>query len=373
VQVSREDAVLYMDDRVAKGFNTLIVEMIEHHFATNPPKNFYGNAPFTGAAFTSSLNEAYFQHVDYIVQQASQRGLLLLLAPAYLGFGGGVEGWYSEMGTAGATALTQYGQTIGTRYNGFKNIMWLEGGDYRPPNKALTRAVANGIRATNPGALHTVHVDRGTGGLEYWSGETWLDVNTSYSHLTDSASETAIEYQRSTMPVFMVESIYENVAGTTTANIRAEAYGALLSGAFGQCFGNTPLWHFDSVATSGEPVGWKNQLNSAGSQSMAHLWALFSVLNWQLLAPDLSNQLRTGGAGVASRASDGSFGMVYAPGATTLTIALSRLAGPRVHSRWYNPATGAFTEISTVTATGSANFTTPAGNTDWVLLLESVT
>ena len=40
--LTREDVDLYLRDRRARGFNTLLVNLIESRFATNAPANAYG-------------------------------------------------------------------------------------------------------------------------------------------------------------------------------------------------------------------------------------------------------------------------------------------------------------------------------------------
>ena len=45
-QLTREDADLYLEDRRARGFNTILVSLIEAKFATNAPANAYGQPPF---------------------------------------------------------------------------------------------------------------------------------------------------------------------------------------------------------------------------------------------------------------------------------------------------------------------------------------
>jgi hypothetical protein len=115
---------------------------------------------------------------------------------------------------------------------------------------------------------------------------------------------------------------------------------------------------------------------------MTQLAALFASLSWDLLVPDISHQFLTGSIltgqaeAVAAVASDRSFGMCYAPTGRTLTVDLTKLSGPNVTARWFNPATGVYTAIagSPFAANATHSFATPAGGTnqpDWVLLLQS--
>ena len=47
VEVTREDAELYLANRSKKRFNAILVNLIEHAFCKDPPKNIYGEDPFT--------------------------------------------------------------------------------------------------------------------------------------------------------------------------------------------------------------------------------------------------------------------------------------------------------------------------------------
>ena len=57
VAVRRDDAQQadqYLDDRASRGFNTLLVNLIENRFASNPPRNAYGDAPFLSKRFRAT-------------------------------------------------------------------------------------------------------------------------------------------------------------------------------------------------------------------------------------------------------------------------------------------------------------------------------
>ena len=375
--LTREQVDSYLEDRRLKGFNTVMVELMEHYFSPNPPKDVYGDAPFLAPGDFSQPNEAYFAHAAYVIGKAREKGMLVLLTPAYLGFGGGAEGWYQEMVTAGPTVLQQYGQYLATRFRAYDNILWVHGGDYVAANMGLVRAIANGIRATEPKWLHTYHSSRGISALSAVSVSTdpWLQVNTAYS---DEAvlTRTVVEYNRSTMPFFLIEARYEGESGAGELVVRRQAYQANLSGAMGQLMGNSPIWDFKA--------GWQAALNSGGSRTVAFVHQLLQGRPWWTLQPDLSNQLLRAGVGaspnqaVASRAQDRSFGIVYVPTTRPVTLDLGQLAGPRVVARWYDPTNGTFSSVagSPFAGGGTVSVTTPATNSrgfgDWVLVLESI-
>ena len=98
--LTREEVVRYLDDRQGKGFNTLLVELIENH-SVNPPANIYGDFPFTAGGEFSPAAEAYFSHAEYVIAQARQRGMLVLLTPSYMGYAGRETGLVPGHGTGG--------------------------------------------------------------------------------------------------------------------------------------------------------------------------------------------------------------------------------------------------------------------------------
>jgi Protein of unknown function (DUF4038)/Putative collagen-binding domain of a collagenase len=383
-ELTREQVVLYLNDRAAKKFNTLMVNLIEHGYATNAPNNIYNVAPFTTPDNFSTPNPAYFEHADYVLQQCALRGMVVLLAPAYHGYNGQSDGWWSVLtnGVNTEAVLRGYGQWLGNRYKAFNNIVWLQGGDYNPPSLNPSKWIAEGIRSVDS-KIQSAHGNETTA-YNTWGAQTWLDVNNVYTYGPVPA-QCEQAYTQTAKPFIMIESRYENEESITTAGLRTQAYHGLLSGACGQLYGCSPVWDFNTRRPDDFSGDWPDYLNAAGAQSMTLVWNLFSTLNWQLLIPDFANQFLTGGIqsgkdeAVAALASDGSFAVVYAPSARTLTINFDGfnggLTGPNVRARWYNPSTGVFTNAtaSNPPANGSMNFSTIAGSTDWVLLLESVT
>ncbi|MCP3137603.1 apiosidase-like domain-containing protein [Pyxidicoccus xibeiensis] len=398
VGISKEDVELYLEDRRQKGFNTVLANLIEHKFAANPPLNFYGASPFTGTLPSSTLadfttpNEAYFAHVDWVLQKAAEKGIQVLLLPAYLGINGGSEGWYQELTANGAARLRTYGEFLGARYKDFPNIIWVQGGDYNPPasGKDLVRAIVTGIKSHDANHLHSVHCAPYTSALTHWSGESWLDVGNIYTYPANSNLPTMVqaralvEYQRASwLPFFLTESFYENEHATTTqVQLRQQAYEALLSGGMGQVFGSNPIWNFNNRPIFGTSVSWKTQLHARGSLDMVHVKALFSSRRWEKLVPDAAHTFLTAGLGtpgldsaVAALAGDGSFGIAYLPSLRTVTIDMSRMSGP-VTARWFDPTQGTQTTVSgsPFPNSGTRTFTPPGNNGtgtgDWVLVLE---
>lgn len=379
-QLSKDDVITYLDDRKARGFNAILVNLLEAKFASKAPKNFYGDCPFSGAEDYARPNEKYFKHVDWVLQQAARRGILVLLAPSYLGYGGGNEGWYEMMAKSGPYKLKSYGRFLGNRYKNFTNILWVHAGDFNPPEKALVNAIAEGIREKHSAALHTSHGDPETSPLDLWSSARWLTVNNIYTYKDVFASGVS-QYNRSKMPFFLIESKYEGEQpGSSPHQIRVQAYQALLSGATGHVFGNNPIWHFDGPGQAPPSQSWQEALKSPGSRSMEILHRLMSGLPWEDLQPDLTGEFITDGnqgegrRAVAAVSRNPKIAVVYIPTSQLIRLDLRPLQSDSLALSWYDPSTGATNKP--VIKPGSKLFITLAtpglngeSSEDWVLLV----
>jgi len=375
VQLNDADLELYLSDRQAKGFNTLLVELLEHCFSDHPPNDVFGNAPFTTPGDFSTPNPAYFAHVDAVLERARSHGFLVLLAFAYLGFNGGDEGWYQELSAQGETKLRNYGAFLGARYRDQPNIVWVAGGDYNPPNRSIVIWMVEGIATQDTQHLVTVHCVRETGALEYWGDQSWVDLDNVYTG-TNLAAEVALAYTRSTLPFFLIEAQYEFAGGPSAQVIRAQAYGTLLAGGMGHFFGNGPIWCFGTGNCFGGGSGsWKEQLNSRGARDMATLRGLFDTLPWSTFVPTPGLVASNGAGTVASLASNGTVGTIYIPSSRTFSVNLSLMSGT-TRGFWFDPVGGGTSAAGGPWAnSGTQSLTTPGanggGDGDWVLLLDA--
>jgi Protein of unknown function (DUF4038)/Putative collagen-binding domain of a collagenase len=380
-ELREEEALEYLENRKARGFNTILVSLLEHRFARKAPANAYGERPFADGADFADPNEAYFAHADRILQKACELGFLVMLTPAYLGYAGWQDGWYKEMAQAGIGKLNAYGRFVGRRYRHFENIMWVNGGDYDPPDMELVRAVANGVMEEDADALGTVHNAPETAPLEFWGYEPWLQVNNVYTYGPVYAAAIREYRVGRGMPFFLMESAYEyEQDGTDEHRVRIQAYHAILSGAFGHLFGNNPIWHFGGPGLQPPTMEWREAMDSPGTRSMQVLLEFVSSIEWWQLEPDSMNRLLVDGIGkdmkraVAAVAKDGSFAAVYMPGNKGVTVDLAQLSASPVHARWRDPTNGEVTVIDgSPFAAGMQDFKPPRNNgrgyPDWILEL----
>jgi len=377
------DALTYLNDRQQRGFTMILVNLIEHKFATNAPANVAGIAPFSGTAFQSTPNEAYFAHADTIIAAAQQRGIVVLLAPLYLGSGCGSEGWCAEVKAASVANMSAWGTYVATRYKDFDNIVWAIGGDTDPsPVLSRTEAVIAAIRSADSRHLITAHNNAEQTAIDPYPSGT-LDINDVYTYNSTLYSDVLAAYKVApAIPLFLIESKYENERdwGPPSQQVlRSETYWAVLSGATGHVFGNCPIWNFYDAAHSGaycDQTDWKAQLPSQGSKNMQYAQKLFTGRHWHLLVPDEGHAGLTAGYGsgtgfaAAAVASDSSSIIAYLPSSRQVTFSGARLKGSTMTAWWYNPGTGVASVIGSY-ATGSSQSATPPGSGDWVLIVDS--
>lgn len=379
-QLDGDDVATYLDARKASGFNAVLVNLIEHEFATNAPANIAGEAPFSVPGDFSTPNPAYFDFADSVVQAAEERGMAVLLAAAYIGYDGTTQGWWSEMQAAGTDVLTDYGRFLGDRFGHHQNIVWVNGGDANPSERELVVAIAEGLRETDADALQTAHNAPETAAADFWGAEAWLDLNTVYTY-GDTYSPSIAQFEAGHVPFIMFESTYENEHDATSRQLRAQAYQSILSGATGQIFGNNPVWHFDAEGLFDAGETWQAALSSPGTASMTALAAIFEQLPWWTLVPDADGELIVEGAGsghdraVAASSCDRRLAVAYVPAGQSLTLDMGSFGDLAVTAQWIDPTTGEGTEPTTMSTSDPVDVAAPGanagGDADWVLLVRA--
>lgn len=379
------EAEEYMNDRKAKGFSALQI-MLTGFMGM---KNRAGQSPFDGDNNLSRPNEAFFAHADAVIQKASEKRMLLMIAPLWSGCCG--EGWAGKekdgklkpLNSNGPDKAYQWGRWLGRRYNKFNNVAWLMGGDHNPDESFdLIRQMARGIHETAPHQLIAVHNAPNHSSAAFYDDEPWLSLNAAYTY-EEVFKHSQGEWNRTkhVRPVFLAESGYENESndgrGGTPFRLRRQAYGAVLSGAVGgHAYGHHELWRVTDK--------WRQAMQDTGSQQMLFVRHLFATRSWWKLVPEAADDLVTQGRGkagdidyiTAARAADGSLAIVYIPQSRTISIDLARLKG-RVQANWFDPTNGTLKRVQsgTLRNKGHHEFVPPqknAGNeNDWVLLLET--
>ncbi len=127
---SRQEVLRYLDARKAQGFTAVQCQLLPSRGPGGAGKNQHGQAPFRNDHDLGLPNDGYFDHVEWVVEQAAARGLLLNLAPMWLGCCG--DGWYEILERNGVKGARELGQYLGRRFRRHDNVVWQHGGDREP-------------------------------------------------------------------------------------------------------------------------------------------------------------------------------------------------------------------------------------------------
>lgn len=385
--VSLPDADRFLADRAAKGFNTVLVDLLCTTYTGGraDATTFDHIAPFSTPGDLATPNETYFRRADAMIRLAGKYGLNVFLDPIETG------GWLGVIVENGVKKDFAFGKWLGNRYKSFPNIIWSNGNDFQryrdPTANTAVFAVARGIRATDKRHIHTVQLDNfrygsrasGSRDSRLWTPLVGLDAAYTYY---PTYAQVLKEYNRPNhIPVFMVEANYEfEQEYTGPETLRRQEYWSLLSGASGQLYGNKYTWQFID--------DWKNHLDTTGVTELQYVTKLFADRPWFKLVPDQRHKLVTAGFGsfsssgsvndndyvTAARTPDGKLAIAYLPTGNTITVDLTRLKG-QVNAQWYDPTTGNYTlaQGSPFPNSGRRDFSpashNAAGDDDWVLVL----
>jgi hypothetical protein len=393
VNVTEAEAEMYFADRSSYGFNTLWVNLLCTTYTGGRPNGstldgirpFTNTIPSTGSYDLETPNEAYFAHVDRILELAADHGLQVLLDPIETG------GWLQTMFDNGTIRCRNYGRYLGSRYKNFDNIIWMSGNDFQgwrdPNNDAVVREVALGILDRDTSHLHTLELDYlVSSSLDDPRWDGIIGLNATYTYYPTYARLRQDYNRPSFLPTFMVEANYEfeSLQGpvTTAPILRKQEYWTMTSGVTGQLYGNGYIWPFLN--------GWQEHLATPGAVQVGHLKTIFEPRAWYELVPDTSHVVVTAGYGTyassgyvadndyltAARTPDGALVIVYTPIVRTFTVDMATLSAAAT-TRWCDPSSGAYVAVagSPFPNSGTRDFTPPGDNSDgdggWVLVLET--
>ncbi|MEM9999035.1 MAG: DUF4038 domain-containing protein, partial [Bacteroidota bacterium] len=296
--------------------------------------------------------------------------------PAYTGWQQGNDGWGSGIDANGPDNLRTYGAFLGNRYQDQPNIIWVAGGDWGPNGPfdlaEEYAALKAGIESTGDAKLWTGHGGQESG-LDVY-GYLDLDLNTTYVYPPQAVPLRVAEdyFRDDALPFVFFEGHYEGEYDVSTRDLRYQAYGGVLGGAFGHFYGNNPIWFFGD--------GWQDALGTPAAQSMTHLASLLRSRAFFRLVPDYGGDGES--AVVAGRgteeerftllaaADDGSSLIAYVPDGRSVTLDLSSLADTQARVWCYNPATGASDDLGTVEAS-TQSFDACASSEDYVLVADA--
>jgi hypothetical protein len=389
-RLNRQEAALYLKDRAAKGFTVIQAVALAELDGLHTP-NPYGQTPLINDDPTRP-NEEYWKHVDEIVDMANRLGLFIGLLPTW------GDKWNKRWGVGPEIFTPQnariYGEWIGNRYKGRK-IIWILGGDRDLESErhyAILRGMAEGIRAAvGRSQLMSFHPTGQHHSSQYFHKDDWLDFNMVQSgHIQNNENWKFITKDYALTPVkpcMDAEPGYENIAShfdpkngfMTAHDSRKFAYWALFAGAHGHTYGCNEVWQMWQPGR--EPVlhahlPWKEAIKLPGSSQMQYAKRLLLSRPFFNRIPDQSILAMEDGAGAyhvrATRASDGSYAMIYLPLRKPVQVHMDKIAGKRAVAWWYDPRTGKAKQAGAFATSGVQQFIPPPvpDGSDWVLVLD---
>lgn len=404
-KLNREEAVKYLEDRRKKGFNVIQVMVLHGLSAVNA----YGDSALVngnvatprtteGALPSDAQQYDYWDHMDYIIDVAAEKGLYMALVPVW--------GTNVKAGLVSETQARTYAIWLANRYKDKPNIVWLNGGDIKGSDSMnIWKAIGNTINMVDTQHLITFHPFGRTTSSTWFHQEPWLDFNMfqsghrSYEQDTASAEHrfgpsnwkfVQIDYNlRPVKPTLDGEPSYEQIPyglhDTTQPrwkdyDVRRYAYWSVFAGGAGFTYGHNSVMQMHKPTDKGSAYGshyyWYDALNHPGARQMVYLRNLMLSKPYLERVPDQS--LIAGKQGdrynymAATRGKNYAF--IYTYNGKTLPVNMGKIEGQKVKASWYSPRDGSKKSLGMFSNKGKITFDPPGvpkeGN-DWVLVLES--
>lgn len=391
--LSENDEAAFLDSIKLKGFNTVMVSILSNapsQMAGGPP-GWQGISPLKIKWDFSTPNETYFEHVDRFLKMAEQKDFFVMAVPVYLGYWQDrSQGWWDEiLGPNNDTLkMRKYGEFIGKRYAGIKNIMWIAGGDHPAGDKLFPyeNNMIQGIKVHDKTHLWTGHFAPYLG--MHWSTDNphfgnMMDIDgffvwteaTLFENGPQYKAELA-QYNKGKM-IFQLDQSYEHDVPHYADNenyqwIRRKMYQGLLNGCKGTSFSPGEI---DNQCYSFK--NWKPLMSTEGMKQVSYCFNLFSSIAWEKLVPDQSTDIILNGRGTfgsldyvcAAKAPDNSYYVLYIPKGQTVTMNMKKMTDRPMRMHWFNPRTGKPLRIG-VAELRERFGVTPPSEEDWILVFD---
>ena len=387
-RLTRDETEKYLENRREKGFTVIQAVILAELDGLNTA-NAEGEKPLIGND-PARINEKYFEHVDWVIKKAAEKGMFIGLLPTW---GDKVDKqWGIGPAIFNVENARAYGEIIGTRYKDYPNIIWIIGGDRSGggDNFPVWNALARGIKRRDPNHLMTFHPVGGHSSSEWFHEQDWLDFNMMQTGHGERSYAACIrmlkpDYDRKpTKPVLDGEPRYEDhpcnwqpeiLGWFNDADVRQAAYWDLFTGAFGHTYGCHAIWQM--LAPGSNPVGharntWYDDLDLPGAWDMLYVRRLMESRPFLDRVPFpqiIQNKYFPETDYVVATAGD-NYVMVYFPTGWEAELDLHLCAWPKIHGWWYNCQNGKATDLGIMDGTQMKSFSpqTHGRGNDWVLV-----
>jgi hypothetical protein len=384
-KLNREDAEKYLTDRAKKGFNVIQVSML-HSLGI---KNFYGDyalinqniaSPLVteGNSFADSTQYDYWDHMDFVIDKAAEKGLYVGLVTVW---GGNVKS-----GRVKKEDAAIYASWIANRYKNCSNVIWLNGGDVMGSDSTnIWKTIGSTINAIDTNHLITFHPFGRKASSIWFHNEDWLDFNmfqsghrrydqdtTGWAFGEDNWKYAEMDYAISpAKPTIDGEPSYEGIPQGlhdptqplwNDADARRYAYWSVFAGSFGHTYGDNSVMQFHVKTDKGSAYGakkyWDEAIKDPGSGQLQYLKKLMLSRTFTERVPDQT--LIAGENGrkyehlMATRGND--YAMIYTYTGKLIPVQMGKIKGEKVKASWFRPSTGEITEIGKFDNSGICEF-----------------
>ena len=167
-RLNREEVSYYLDKARDAGYNMIQVQVLNDV----PSINAYGQPSHDQQGnLLTKADYGYWDHMDYIVSQAEQRGIYIGMVCIW----GGVV----KAGKLSVEQAKTYGSFLANRYKNHPNIIWIIGGDIQGDIKAdVWETLATTIKSIDNNHLMTYHPRGRYTSAKWWSRAAWIDFHT---------------------------------------------------------------------------------------------------------------------------------------------------------------------------------------------------
>ena len=388
IKCKREDAIKYLDDRKQKGFNVIQVMLIHD---VKLAVNVYGDSSIhngdvsklvtTDENIIDDLKYTYWDHVDYIIDEAAKRGIYMALVPV----------WGSNIKYINEAQAKTYATFLANRYKNKSNIIWLNGGDIKGSDGLQQwHVIGNTIRSIDKKHLITFHPRGRNSSSEWFHNAPWLDFNMFQSghrsYAQDTSGNETLHYGednwkyvnddyklKPVKPTFDGEPSYEDIPyGLHRADqpywqdheIRRYAYWSVFAGGCGFTYGHNSVMQFYTPGDSGisffPRIKWQDGLNAPGAGQMKHLKKLVLVKPYFERVPDQSMIIDNGERYERIIATRGkNYAMFYVYNGREFAIETKKLLFSPTKASWFDPRNGETKLISGYRNRGVNRFDPP--------------
>lgn len=406
-RLNREEANTYLEDRKQKGFNVIQVMLLH----TVPSRNIYLDSSIVNADVSKPLltpgNDPkdsvaydYWDHVDYVVDLAAQKGLYMALVPVW--------GTNVKEKKVNEKQAKGYAEFLAKRYKDKWNIIWLNGGDIKGSDgMKVWNTIGETLRANDPNHLITFHPRGRTASSQWFHNATWNDFNMIQSghrrYNQDTSKNEKLHYGEDnwkyiesdyklqpTKPTIDGEPSYEDIPQGlhdpkeprwNDADVRRYGYWSVFAGAFGYTYGHNSVMQMykktDLKPAYGPNDEWQVAINAPGAKQMQYLKDLMLSRSYFDRVPDQTLVAGTNGQKydriLATRGED--YAMLYTYTGKPFSVNMGKIAGDQVKASWFDPRTGKISEIGKFENKGVKDFKAPgqpANGNDWVLILDKI-